>query len=167
MAWGLLPLVFAAAGLGVARIGILAAIYPLIWGVGQLFTGAWSDRVGRKPLIVAGMWIQAFAIGLIAVSGTFTAWALSMALLGIGTAFVYPTLLASIGDHAHPVWRASAVGVYRFWRDLGFAVGALLTGIVADLVNADAAIWVVALITAGSGLIVAVRMEESHQGIRA
>jgi len=160
MAWGLLPLVFAAAGLGIARIGILAAIYPLIWGLGQLLTGAWSDRVGRKPLIVAGMWIQAVAIGAIAISGTFTTWALAMALLGVGTAFVYPTLLASIGDHAHPVWRASAVGVYRFWRDLGFAVGALLTGIVTDLINAETAIWAVAAITAASGVVVALRMEE-------
>ena len=161
MAWGLLPIVFAAAGLGVGRIGILAAIYPLFWGVLQLLTGAWSDRVGRKPLIVAGMWVQAAAIGLIAMSGAFATWAVAMAILGVGTALVYPTLLAAVGDHSHPGWRASAVGVYRFWRDLGFAVGALLTGVVADLTNTDAAIWVVALITAASGVVVAVRMEEA------
>ena len=165
MAWGLLPIFFAGAGLGIGRIGILAAVYPAVWGVGQLITGAWSDRVGRKPLIVAGMWIQAFAIGLIAIVGTFAAWVASMALLGVGTAFVYPALLAAVGDHAHPAWRASAVGVYRFWRDLGFAVGALLTGVVADLANAQAAIWVVAVITAGSGVLVAVRMRETHRGV--
>lgn len=164
MAWGLLPLFFAAAGLSVVRIGILAAVYPLVWGLLQLATGAWSDRVGRKRLIVAGMWIQAVAIGFIAVGSGFESWIAAMALLGVGTAFVYPTLLAAVSDVAHPAWRASAVGVYRLWRDAGFAVGALLTGIVADLANAEAAIWVVALITAASGGVVAVRMVETLPG---
>jgi len=162
MAWGLLPLLFAAAGVSVGRIGVLAAIYPAVWGLGQLVTGAWSDRVGRKGLIVAGMWIQAVAIGLIAGGEEFAMWAVAMALLGVGTALVYPTLLAAVGDVAHPRWRASAVGVYRMWRDTGFAVGALLAGIIADVIDPPAAIWTVAVITAASGTLVAVRMRETH-----
>ena len=161
MAWGLLPIFFAAAGVGVGRIGILAAIYPAVWGLGQMVTGAWSDRVGRKPLIVAGMWIQAVAIGMIALGGTFAAWVVAMSLLGVGTALVYPTLLAAVGDHSHPVWRGSAVGAYRLWRDMGFAVGALLTGVIADAVNPETAIWSVAVLTALSGLVVAIRMREA------
>jgi MFS family permease len=162
MAWGLLPLFFAAAGLSVARIGVLAAIYPGLWGLGQLLTGAWSDRVGRKWLIVAGMWIQAAAIVLIALGNDFTVWMIAMALLGVGTAMVYPTLLAAVGDLAHPRWRATAVGVYRFWRDAGFALGAILTGVIADLANASTAIWTVAVLTALSGTVVAVRLRETH-----
>ncbi len=162
MAWGLLPLFFAAAGISVGRIGVLAAIYPAVWGLGQLVTGAWSDRVGRKRLIVAGMWIQAVAIGLIASGEEFAMWAWAMALLGVGTALVYPTLLAAVGDVAHPRWRASAVGVYRMWRDAGFAVGALLAGIIADVIDPPAAIWTVAFLTAASGTLVAVRMRETH-----
>ena len=161
MAWGLLPLFFAAAGLSISRIGILAAVYPAIWGFGQLVTGAWSDRVGRKRLIVAGMWIQALAIGVIAGTGTFAVWFAAMALLGVGTALVYPTLLAAVGDVANPRWRASAVGVYRFWRDAGFAVGAILTGVIADRAGPSAAIWAVAGLTAISGMVVAVRMRET------
>jgi MFS family permease len=162
MAWGLLPLFFAAAGVSVGRIGVLAAIYPAVWGLGQLVTGAWSDRVGRKRFIVAGMWIQAVAIGLIAGGEEFAMWVAAMALLGVGTALVYPTLLAAVGDVAHPRWRASAVGVYRMWRDTGFAVGALLAGIIADVIDPPAAIWTVAVITAASGTFVAVRMRETH-----
>ena len=162
MAWGLLPLFFAAAGISVGRIGVLAAIYPAVWGLGQLVTGAWSDRVGRKRLIVAGMWVQAVAIGLIASGEEFAMWASAMALLGVGTALVYPTLLAVVGDVAHPRWRASAVGVYRMWRDAGFAVGALLAGIIADVIDPPAAIWTVAFLTAASGTLVAVRMRETH-----
>jgi len=162
MAWGLLPLFFAAAGISVGRIGVLAAIYPAVWGLGQLVTGAWSDRVGRKRLIVAGMWVQAVAIGLIASGEEFAMWAWAMALLGVGTALVYPTLLAAVGDVAHPRWRASAVGVYRMWRDAGFAVGALLAGIIADVIDPPAAIWTVAFLTAASGTLVAVRMRETH-----
>ena len=166
MAWGLLPLFFAAAGISVGRIGVLVAIYPAVWGLGQLVTGAWSDRVGRKRLIVAGMWVQAVAIGLIASGEEFAMWAWAMALLGVGTALVYPTLLAAVGDVAHPRWRASAVGVYRMWRDAGFAVGALLAGIIADVIDPPAAIWTVAFLTAASGTLVAVRMRETHpQGL--
>ena len=162
LAWGLFPLYFAAAGLSVARIGVLAALYPAVWGLGQLVTGGLSDRIGRKSLIVSGMFTQAFAIALIAATSGFGLWALGAVLLGAGTAMVYPTLLAAIGDVAHPSWRARSVGVYRLWRDGGFAVGALLAGIVADLLGLSAAIYTVAAITAFSGLVVAVRMYETH-----
>jgi len=162
MAWGLFPLYFARAGLSIAAIGTLAALYPAVWGLGQLVTGALSDRVGRKWLIASGMWVQAGAIALIAVGSSFAVWAIGAVLLGVGTAMVYPTLLAAIGDVAHPTWRASSVGVYRLWRDGGFAVGALLAGGVADLFGIATAIWVVALITAASGVVVALRMYETH-----
>ncbi|HET8605265.1 MAG TPA: MFS transporter [Marmoricola sp.] len=161
LAWGLFPVLFAAAGLSVARIGILAALYPAVWGVGQLLTGLLSDRVGRKWLIVGGMWLQALALALIASVDRFGWWALAAVLLGAGTAMVYPTLLATIGDVAHPAWRARAVGVYRLWRDLGFAVGALVSGVVADALGVQAAVWVVAALTAASGAVVAVRMYET------
>jgi MFS family permease len=163
LAWGLLPLFYATAGLQVGRIGVLAALYPAVWGVGQLATGALSDRIGRKWLIAGGMWTQALAIGLIAAVGSFWPWAAGALLLGAGTAMVYPTLLAAVSDVAHPAWRASAVGVYRLWRDAGFAVGALLAGIVADLAGLAAAIWLVAALTGLSGLVVAVRMYETHR----
>ena len=163
MAWGLLPLFYADAGLSVGRIGILAAVYPAVWGVGQLVTGAWSDRVGRKPLIVTGMLLQAVAIAAIALVDGFTWWVFAATVLGLGTALVYPTLLAAIGDVAHPSWRAASVGVYRLWRDAGFAVGALLTGVVADLAGAPTAIMTVAALTAASGLVVMVRMAETRQ----
>ena len=161
MAWGLFPLFYAAAKLSLEQIAWLAAIYPAVWGIGQLFTGALSDRIGRKWLIVGGMWTQAIGIAVIAGSDSFVAFACGAVLLGLGTAMVYPTLLAAIGDVAHASWRASVVGVYRLWRDLGYAVGALLAGVVADLVGVEAAIWVVAILTAGSGLVVAVRMSET------
>jgi MFS family permease len=150
LAWGLFPILFATAGLSVSRIGILAALYPAVWGFGQLVTGPLSDRWGRKHLITAGLLVQAAALALIAIADTFAVWAVAAVLLGAGTALVYPTLLATIGDVAHPAWRARAVGVYRLWRDGGFAVGALLAGIVADLWGLRAAVWVVAAITAVS-----------------
>lgn len=162
LAWGLFPVLFAASGLSLARIGILAALYPAVWGVGQLVTGALSDRWGRKWMIVAGMGLQAVALGVVAAGRTFTTWAAAAVLLGAGTAMVYPTLLASIGDVAHPVWRARSVGIYRLWRDTGFAVGALLSGVLADLYGISTAIWAVAALTAASGLVVAVRMYETH-----
>ena len=162
LAWGLFPVLFAAAGLSVAQIGVLAALYPAVWGLGQLVTGALSDRTGRKPLITAGMLVQAVALGLVAATHSFVAWALAAVLLGAGTAMVYPTLLAAVGDVAHPAWRARAVGVYRLWRDGGFAVGALLAGLLADAFGIPAAVWVVAALTAASGLVVAVRMYETH-----
>jgi len=162
LAWGLFPIFFAAHGLSLGRIGVLAALYPAVWGLGQLLTGALSDRWGRKALIVAGMLTQAAALGLIAMARTFPPWAAGAVLLGAGTAMVYPTLLAVVGDVAHPAWRASAVGVYRLWRDAGFAVGALLAGVVADALGLAAAIWVVAGLTAASGGVVAARMYETH-----
>ena len=167
MAWGLFPLVFAAAGASLSDIGVLAAIYPATWGLGQLFTGAWSDRVGRKALVVAGMWVQAVGIALTAIASTFVGFAAGAVLLGLGTAMVYPTLLAAIGDVAHPRWRASVVGVYRLWRDLGYAVGALLAGLVADAFGLSAAVWTIASLTFASGAIVAVRMHETHVPSRA
>ncbi|HEV8425264.1 MAG TPA: MFS transporter [Actinomycetes bacterium] len=162
LAWGLLPLFYAGAGLGVGRIGLLAAAYPAVWGAGQLLTGALSDRYGRKGLIVAGMWLQAAALALTAAARGFAAWLAGAVLLGAGTAMVYPTLLAAVGDVAHPRWRASAVGVYRLWRDSGFALGALLAGVVADLAGLAAAVWAVAGLTGLSGLVVALRMYETH-----
>jgi MFS family permease len=161
MAWGLLPLFFAAGGLSVGEIGGLAAAYPAVWAVAQIGTGAWSDRVGRKPLIVAGMLVQAIAIGVIAAGSSFTIWLAAAVGLGIGTALVYPTLLAAVADVAEPAWRGAAVGVYRLWRDLGFAVGAIVVGLVADTAGASSAIWGVAALTAGSGLLVAIRMRET------
>ncbi len=170
MAWGLFPLHFAAAGMTLQEIGTLAAIYPAVWGVGQLATGAMSDRLGRKWLITGGMALQAGAIALVAAAGSFPAFAMAQALLGVGTALVYPTLLAAIGDVAHPGWRASAVGVYRLWRDLGYAIGAVIAGLTADLFGITAAILVVAALTLGSALIAATRMREtlarSHVGAR-
>ncbi|KQZ88443.1 MFS transporter [Phycicoccus sp. Root563] len=158
LAWGLFPVLFATAGLSVSRIGWLAATYPAVWGLGQVATGALSDRWGRKPFIVTGMLTQAVALALVALSDTFWAWFAAAVLLGAGTAMVYPTLLAAIGDVAHPAWRARSVGIYRLWRDGGFAVGALLAGVIADLWGVRPAIWVVAALTAGSGVVVLVRM---------
>jgi MFS family permease len=155
MSWGLYPLFFAAHGLGVERIGVVKAVYPVVWGLLQVVTGPLSDRVGRKGLIVWGMVVQAGGIWLTVLVEDYAVWILGAALQGLGTAMVYPTLLAAITDHAHPTWRASSLGVYRFWRDLGYAVGALLSGLVADLVGLEAAIHVVAALTFVSGLVVA------------
>ncbi len=163
MAWGLFPVFFAASGMSLGRIAWLAAIYPGVWGIGQLFTGALSDRLGRKWLIASGMWVQAAGIALIVLTHAFAGFVLGGVLLGLGTAMVYPTLLAAIGDVAHPSWRASAVGVYRLWRDLGYAFGAVLAGVTADAFGLDAAIWLVAALTGASGVIVAVRMRETRE----
>jgi MFS family permease len=162
LSWGLFPLLFATAALAVDQIGLLFALYPAVWGVGQLLTGALADRYGRKHLITAGMFTQAAALAHIAAADTFPAWAAGTMLLGTGTAMVYPTLLAVIGDVAHPRWRGQAVGVYRLWRDSGYAAGALMGGIVADLWGLRAAIWAAAAITAASGLVVALRMYETR-----
>ena len=161
VAWGLFPLFFAAANMSLERTAALAAIYPATWGLVQLGTGALSDRVGRKWLIAAGMWTQAAAIAITALANTFAWFAVGAVLLGIGTAMVYPTLLAGIGDVAGPAWRASAIGVYRFWRDLGYAIGAVIAGITADLLGLSGALWIVAALTFISGLIVASRMQET------
>jgi MFS family permease len=162
LAWGILPLLFASTGLSVEAIGVLAAIYPGVWCVGQLFTGAWSDRVGRKPLITAGMVLQGLALVLMAAATGFEPWAAGAVLIGAGTALVYPTLIAAVGDRAHPRWRATAVGVYRLWRDTGYVVGALLGGVIADAFDLRAAVWVVAALSVASGLVVAARMTETR-----
>jgi MFS family permease len=162
LAWGVFPLLFASRGLSVGAIGALVALYPAVWGLGQLLTGAMSDRWGRRRLIFYGMWVQAVGIAFIGATSSVAPWAVGSVILGAGTAMVYPTLLAAIGDVAHPAWRATSVGVYRFWRDLGFAVGGLLAGIVADAAGLRAAVWAVAALTAASGFVVAVRMYETH-----
>jgi MFS family permease len=162
MAWGLFPLFYAAAGLSLREIALLAAIYPAVWGVVQLGTGALSDHVGRKWLIAAGMWIQAVGIAFVVALPHFAGFTAGTVLLGLGTAMVYPTLLAAIGDVAAPSWRASAIGVYRLWRDLGYAVGAVVAGVVADLFGINGAIWIVAGLTFGSGVVVAARMTETR-----
>jgi MFS family permease len=168
VAWGLFPLFFAAGGLGLGQIGLLAGIYPGVWSVTQLATGALSDRLGRKQLIVGGMWLQALAIALVPLTHGFVIWALLMALLGVGTALVYPTLLASVADVAHPSWRATSVGVYRLWRDSGYVVGALLAGALADRFNIPWAIVGVAVLTFVSGCVVFAHMYETlpRRGIR-
>lgn len=163
MAWGLFPLYFASLGFRVEEIGILAALYPAVWGFAQLGTGALSDRWGRKPLIVAGMWIQAGGIALMLAGGSFAILATATALLGLGTALVYPTLLAAIGDVAHPVWRASSVGVYRLWRDGGYVIGAVMAGLLADSLGMEWAIGSIAAATAVSGLVAARVMQETLQ----
>lgn len=161
LAWGILPLLFAAGGQSVQAIGVLAALYPGVWCVGQLLTGSWSDRVGRKPLIVAGMVLQGAALSWMAVTTGFAAWATGAVLIGVGTALVYPTLIAAVGDVAHPTWRATAVGVYRLWRDAGYVVGALLGGVVADAFDLRAAVMAVAALSVVSGVVVATRMDET------
>ena len=159
LAWAVLPLMFVAEGLSVARVGVLAALYPGVWCVGQLFAGGWSDRVGRKPLIVAGMVLQGAALAFMAATTGFASWAVGAVAVGAGTALVYPTLIAAVGDVAHASWRATAVGVYRLWRDAGYVVGGLLGGVVADAFDVRAAVWVVAALSVASGIVVAVRMQ--------
>ncbi len=160
MSWGIFPLFFAAFGLGVERIGILKAIYPAVWGALQTVTGPLSDRWGRKGLIVAGMWVQAVGLLLTASMHGFGWWILASVLLGLGTAMVYPTLIASVSDASHPSWRARSLSVYRFWRDLGYAIGALSAGIMTDLFGAVWAIAAIGLLTFASGIVVAVAMNE-------
>jgi MFS family permease len=153
LAWGLVPLFLASHGVSVARIAIVAGIYPAVWGIGQIATGAWSDHVGRKPLIVNGMLLQAAALGGLAGSGgRFIPVAAAAVGLGVGTALVYPTLIAAISDHVAPVTRASTIGVYRFWRDMGYVIGGLVAGAAADVVSFEGAIALVAGLTAVSGL---------------
>lgn len=163
LAWGLFPLIFAAAGVGLEAIGLLAALYPAVWGASQLVTGGLSDRIGRKWLIAGGMAVQSVGITIIALRWDYPGFAIGSVLLGLGTAMVYPTLLAAIGDVAHPSWRASAVGVYRLWRDLGYAFGAIIAGLIADLFGLSQAALVVAALTLASGMIVALRMKETRR----
>jgi MFS family permease len=160
MSWGIFPLFFATLGLGVERIGILKAVYPLVWGVGQVVTGPLSDRWGRKGLIVGGMWAQAAGLLLTALTGQFEWWLLASVLLGIGTAMVYPSLIAAVSDASHPAWRARSLSVYRFWRDLGYAIGALSAGLIADRFGFSWAITSIAALTFLSGVVVAAFMNE-------
>jgi MFS family permease len=153
LAWGLFPLFFAASGLSLREIGWLAALYPAVWSIAQVGTGALSDRTGRRPLIVAGMLLQAVGLAIFALAGTFAWWAVAAVVLGLGTAAVYPTLIAQVSDVVAPRDRASGVGIYRLWRDLGYVAGGLLAGILADLLGFRAAIGLVAALTAGSGLV--------------
>ncbi|KJS87011.1 MAG: MFS transporter [Peptococcaceae bacterium BICA1-8] len=161
MAWGLFPLYFNAVGLSVSQIGTVVAIYPAAWGFFQLFTGVTSDKMGRKKLIIYGMWTQAFALWFIIVAGSYYLWILGAALLGIGTAMVYPTLQAAIGDVAAPGWRASSLGVFRFWRDSGYAFGAILAGVIADLLGVTWSIGLVALLPFIAGLNASISMNET------
>jgi MFS family permease len=161
LAWGLVPLFLAANGASAAQIGLVAGIYPGVWGIGQIFAGRWSDRIGRKPLIVAGMLVQSIALAVLAISdGSVGLAALAAAMLGVGTALVYPTLIAAISDAVSPVARAPSVGVYRFWRDMGYVAGGLLAGIAADALGYGGAIAIVAGLTAASGIWVAVDLSE-------
>ena len=166
LSWGLFPLLFASAEMPVERISTLVAVYPAVWGAGQLATGALSDRWGRKHLIAGGMLTQAAALAVIATGDSFSDWLVGNALLGVGTAMVYPTLLAAVGDVAHPLWRARAVGVYRFWRDIGYAAGAVVGGVAADAWGLRGAIWAASVITVISALVVAVRMYETHPRVQ-
>jgi MFS family permease len=160
MSWGIFPLFFATFGLGVERIGLLKAVYPAVWGCMQIVTGPLSDRWGRKGLIATGMWVQATGIFVTVASRSFEWWLLASLLLGLGTAMVYPTLIAAVSDNSHPSWRARSLSVYRFWRDLGYAVGALSAGIIADTLGISWAIGSVGVLTFLSGTVVAVSMRE-------
>ncbi|HEU4600775.1 MAG TPA: MFS transporter, partial [Steroidobacteraceae bacterium] len=162
MSWGIFPLFFTAFGLGIERIGVLKAVYPVVWGASQTVTGPLSDRWGRKWLIALGMWVQAAGLLWTALSGQFVWWLIASVLLGLGTAMVYPSLIAAVSDAAHPTWRARALSVYRFWRDLGYAVGALSAGLIADQFGFRAAIIVIAVVTFASGAIVALVMRENR-----
>ena len=161
MAWGIFPIFFTSAGMGIGQVGVLTAIYPAVWGILQLLTGPLSDRIGRKTLIMSGMWVQAAALAAIAFQGQFFSFAAGAALLGAGTAMVYPVLLAVVSDAAEPAWRGSALGIYRFWRDSGYAVGALTTGIIADNFGIKASILAVALLAFLSGINVKFRMHRT------
>jgi len=161
MVWGLIPVFLAARGVTLDRIGVVTATYPLVWGMGQLATGALSDRWGRKWMIASGMWVQAAGIATFVIGHSLRPWLAGAILLGIGTALVYPTLLAAVSDVAHPDWRASAVGVYRLWRDSGYAIGAIAAGLLADAFNMPFAIATIATLTFGSGVVVAGVMYET------
>lgn len=167
MSWGIFPLFYSAFGLGLDRIGLLKAIYPMVWSLLQIITGPLSDRWGRKGLIVAGMWLQAAALLLTALTREFGWWLAASVLLGIGTAMVYPSLIAAVSDASHPSWRARSLSVYRFWRDLGYAIGALAAGLIADAFGFAAAIAAIAGLTFLSGVVTAITMQETRTVSRA
>jgi MFS family permease len=166
MAWGLFPLFFTAAGLSVSEIGVVVALYPASWGFFQLFTGSMSDKLGRKRFIVGGMWLQALSLWMILMVDMYSLWIVAAILLGLGTAMVYPTLQASISDVAKPEWRASSMGVYRFWRDSGYAFGALFAGILTDILSVNWAIGLVALLPLSAGLLATVRLSETLPSVK-
>jgi len=167
LAWGIVPLFLAAHGASTAKIGLVAGIYPAVWGLGQIWTGHWSDSVGRKPLIVVGMLVQAAALAVLSASGGAVGVAIVSAVaLGVGTALVYPTLIAAVSDAVTPVARAPIIGVYRFWRDMGYVAGGLLAGLLADAIDFSAAIALVAALTAASGLWLAVDLHVPRRGAR-
>jgi len=163
MSWGVFPILFVAHGVSLEGVGLIKAVYPVVWGVGQILTGSLADRIGRKPLIVSGMIVQAAGHAVIGLGLVvpLAAGLVGSVLLGIGTAMVYPALLAAVGDVAHPSWRATSVGVYRFWRDLGYAVGALMAGVVAGLAGLVWAVHVSGLLTLLSGLLAWTLMKET------
>jgi MFS family permease len=163
MSWGILPLFFAAHGLGIEQIGVLKAVYPAVWGLLQIVTGSLSDKWGRRGMIAGGMWVQAVGLVVTALTGTFAWWLLGSILLGLGTAMVYPTLLAAVSDSAQPSWRARGLSVYRFWRDLGYAVGALAAGILADLFGLTVPILAVGVVTFLSGVVVVSAMQRKER----
>jgi MFS family permease len=168
LTWGVFPLLFTEHGLGLAAVGVIKGLYPILWGIGQIPTGHLADRLGRKPLIVTGMLVQSagFVLALVLLDTPLLAGVLSAIALGIGTAMVYPALIASVSDHAHPSWRANALGTYRFWRDIGYAAGALVAGVLADTLGLDATVIAAAVLTAGSGLLAAAWItEHPAQGI--
>ncbi|MGW7529639.1 MFS transporter [Streptomyces sp. NPDC054783] len=166
LTWGVFPLLFTDHGLGLAAVGLIKGLYPILWGLGQIPTGHLSDRIGRKPLIVVGMLVQAagFVLALALLDTPLLAGLLSSVALGLGTAMVYPALIASVSDHAHPAWRTGALGTYRFWRDIGYAVGALVAGILADALGLNATVIAAAVLTAGSGLLAARWISEHNAG---
>ncbi len=166
MSWGIYPLFFSSYGLGVAAIGVIKAVYPMVWGILQPVTGPLSDKIGRKRLIVGGMLVQSVGIWMTALLPTYSWWIVAAVIQGLGTAMVYPVIIAAVGDVAHPEWRATSLGVYRFWRDLGYSVGARIAGLIADFVGMKAAIHVIAALTMLSGLVVAFRMYETLPGKR-
>lgn len=164
MSWGILPLFYTGLGLGIERIGILKALYPVVWGMGQVVTGPLSDRLGRKGLIVAGMWVQAAGLLMTALTRQFAWWAAASVLMGLGTAMVYPSLIAAVSDASHPSWRARSLSVYRFWRDLGYAVGALSAGLIADRFGITWAIVAIAGVTFASGAVYGIAAEPTKSG---
>ncbi|MFB6816046.1 MFS transporter [Streptomyces sp. NPDC056347] len=168
LTWGVFPLLFTDHGLGLAAVGLVKGIYPILWGLGQIPAGHLADRVGRKPLVVTGMLVQSggLVLALALLDRPLLAGILSAVALGLGTAMVYPALIASVSDHAHPAWRANALGTYRFWRDIGYAAGALLAGALADRVGLDATVVAAAVLTAASGLLAARWITEHRPGAR-
>jgi len=168
MSWGVFPLLFVAHGMSLEGVGLIKAVYPVIWGVGQILTGSLADRIGRKPLIVGGMLVQAAGHAVIGLglAAPLLAGLVGSVLLGLGTAMVYPALLAAVSDEAHPTWRATSVGVYRFWRDLGYAVGALMAGLIAAMAGLVWAVHVAGILTALSGLLAWALMNETLASLR-